>query len=42
MQVICISTGNFSGEKELAERRAKKLDYSCLSREELVESAVKD
>ncbi len=42
MQVLCISKGNFSEGKELSERLAKKLDYSCLSREELIESTVKD
>jgi cytidylate kinase len=42
MQVICISKGTFSGGKELAEILAKKLGYACLSREELIESAVKE
>ena len=42
MQLICISKGNFSGGKELAEDLANNLGYSCLSREELIDAAVKD
>ena len=42
MQLICISKGNFSGGRELAEDLAKNLGYPCLSREELIEAAVKD
>ena len=42
MQVICISRGTFSGGKELAERLAEKMDYACLSREELIEAAIKE
>jgi len=42
MQIICISKGTFSGGKELAKRLAKKLDYTCLSREELIEAATKE
>jgi cytidylate kinase len=42
MQLICISKGNFSGGKELAEELAKNLDYPRLSREELMDAAVKD
>ena len=42
MQVICISKGTFGGGKELAERTAKKLDYTCLSREQLIEAATRE
>ena len=42
MQVICISRGTQSGGKELAERLARKLDYACLSREELNEAATNE
>ena len=42
MQLICISRGTLSGGKELATRLAAKLDYPCLSREDLVEAAIKE
>ena len=42
MQVICISRGTLGPGKELAELAAKKLDYACLSREELIEAATKE
>lgn len=41
MQLICISRGSFSAGKELAEKLAKKLDYPCLGREELIEEATR-
>jgi cytidylate kinase len=40
-QVICISRGTLSGGKELAERLAAKLGYACISREDLMEPAIK-
>ncbi|MFH1742760.1 MAG: cytidylate kinase-like family protein, partial [bacterium] len=40
MQLICISRGSYSGGKEFAERLAKKLGWSCLSREELLDEAA--
>ncbi|NIM51960.1 MAG: hypothetical protein GTO22_22395 [Gemmatimonadales bacterium] len=42
MQVICISRGTLGRGRELAELAAKKLGYACLSREELVEAAIKE
>ncbi|MGD2153567.1 MAG: cytidylate kinase-like family protein, partial [Gemmatimonadales bacterium] len=42
MQVICISRGTLGRGRELAELTAKKLGYACLSREELVEAAIKE
>jgi cytidylate kinase len=42
MQVICISRGTQSGGNELAERLARKLDYACLSREELSDAATNE
>jgi cytidylate kinase len=42
MQVICVSRGTHSGGKELAEQLARKLDYACLSREELNEAATNE
>ncbi len=42
MQLICISRGTLSGGKELATRLAARLDYPCLSREDLVEAATKE
>jgi len=41
MQLICVSRGSFSAGKELAEKLAKKLDYPCLGREELIEEATR-
>jgi len=40
MQIICISRSALTGGDDLARRLAKKLDYACLSREELIEAAV--
>jgi cytidylate kinase len=42
MQVICISRSTQSGGKEMAQRLAEKLDYVCLSREELMNAAIKE
>ncbi len=42
MQLICISRGTLSGGKELAIRLANRLGYPCLSREDLVEAAIKE
>ena len=42
MQIICISRGTHVGGQELAERLAEKLDYKCLSREELLDAATKE
>jgi cytidylate kinase len=42
MQVICISRGTLGRGRELAEVTAKKLDYACLSREELLEAAIEE
>lgn len=40
MSVIMISRGSFSGGRDFAEKLAAKLDYRCLSREELAEEAM--
>jgi cytidylate kinase len=40
LAIITISRGSFSGGMRLAECVASKLGYSCISREELVETAV--
>ncbi len=42
MQVVCISRGTLGRGIELAESTSKKLGYACVSREELVEAAIKD
>jgi cytidylate kinase len=42
MQIICISRGTLSGGRQLAEKLAQNLGYECLSREELIEDAVKE
>jgi len=42
MQIICISGGALSGGSELAERLAKKLGYACVSRDDLIEAAIKE
>lgn len=42
MQIICISRGVLSGGDDLARQLAKKLDYACVSREELIEAAIKE
>lgn len=39
MAIITISRGTFSGGKEVAERLARRLDYSCISREMITEEA---
>ncbi|MCL5268909.1 MAG: cytidylate kinase family protein [Bacteroidetes bacterium] len=41
MAIITISRGSFSGGKSLAECAASKLGYSCISREVLVDAAVR-
>ncbi len=41
MAIITISRGSFSGGKSLAECTAAKLGYKCISREELVDAAVR-
>lgn len=41
MQLICISRGTLSGGKDIAIRLAEKLGYPCLSREDVVEEAIK-
>jgi len=41
MQIICISKEVFSTGDELAKRLAKKLGYECVSRDALVEDAIK-
>ena len=42
MQIICVSRGSLSRGKELAQLLAQKLDYTLLSREDLVEAAVEE
>jgi len=42
MQIICISKGTHDGGKELAERLAAKMGYTCLGREDLIEAATRD
>ncbi|MBW1961935.1 MAG: cytidylate kinase family protein, partial [Deltaproteobacteria bacterium] len=42
MQVVCISSGVSDRGKWLAERLAEKLGYTCHSREELIEQAIKE
>ena len=42
MQVICISGGGSNRTKALADRLAHKLGYKSLSREDLVEEAIKE
>ncbi|MCX7012449.1 MAG: cytidylate kinase-like family protein [Candidatus Sumerlaeota bacterium] len=42
MQIICVSRGTLSGGTALAEGLAQRLGYACLSREELIEAAVKE
>jgi len=41
-QIVCVSRGSFSRGKDLAEILARKLDYSILSREDLIEAAVRE
>lgn len=40
MSIITISRGSFSGGQEFAKKLAKKLGYTCLSREQLSEKAI--
>ena len=42
MQIICVSRGSLSRGREVAELLARKLDYAILSREDLIEAAVKE
>jgi cytidylate kinase len=42
MQIICVSRGSLSRGKELAHLLAQKLDYALLSREDLIEAAIKE
>jgi cytidylate kinase len=42
LQIICVSRGTLIGGKVLAERLAANLGYTCLSREDLIEAAVKE
>ena len=42
MQIVCVSRGTLSGGQNLAERLAKKLGYACVSREDLIEAAIKE
>ncbi|MBU1628088.1 cytidylate kinase-like family protein, partial [bacterium] len=42
MKIVCVSRGSYSKGKEFAEVLAKKLDYRCISREELTEEAIKN
>jgi len=41
MQIICISTGSGSKGQELAQNLAKKLDFDCLDRQDLMEEATR-
>jgi cytidylate kinase len=41
MQIICISRGSYSKGQELAQIVAKKLDFDCLDRRELMEEATR-
>lgn len=41
MQIICISRGSQSQGEEFAKTLAKKLDYECVSREQLLEEATR-
>ncbi len=41
-QIICVSRGSLSRGKELAEHLARKLDYPVLSREDLIEEAIRE
>ncbi len=41
MQIICISRGTLTGGKVLAERLSANLGHPCLSREDLMDAAVK-
>lgn len=39
MQIVCISRGSQSRGAEFAQKLAKKLDFECVSREQLIEEA---
>ena len=41
MRIICVSRGSYSRGKEVSEGLAKKLGCRCLSREEMLEAAIK-
>lgn len=41
MQIICVSKGSQSRGEEFATKLAAKLDYQCLSREQILEEAIK-
>ena len=41
MQMICVSRGSQSRGEEFAQKLAAKLDYECVSREQLLEEATK-
>ncbi len=41
MQIICISRGSQSRGEEFAEKLAAKLGYECISREQLIEEAIR-
>lgn len=41
-QIVCVSRGSLSRGKELARLLAQKLDYPLLTREDLVEAAIKE
>ena len=42
MAIVTISRGTFSGGKALAERLAERLEYPCLSREEVLRNAAEE
>lgn len=42
MQIVCVSRGSLSRGKELSEGLAAKLGYTVLSREDLIEEAIKE
>jgi cytidylate kinase len=41
-RIICVSRGSLSRGRELAEQLARKLDYPVLSREDLIEEAIRE
>jgi cytidylate kinase len=41
-QIICVSRGSLSRGRELAEQLARRLDYPVLSREDLIEEAIRE
>lgn len=42
MQIICVSMGTYRGARELAEDLSRKMGYSCLCRDDLVEAATRE